>query len=162
MYFSVYESPVGSLLLAGDGDTLSLISFPAGRAARQAAPDWLRRNDAFKSVKAQLRAYFAGELTSFDLQLAPAGTSFQQAVWAALRLIPYGETRSYAAIARELGNPDATRAVGAANGLNPLPIVIPCHRVIGSDGSMTGFGGGIECKKFLLSLEQQHLPFSLV
>jgi methylated-DNA-[protein]-cysteine S-methyltransferase len=162
MYYSVYESPVGSLLLAGDGDSLSLISFSTGRAARQPAPDWMRRNDAFGSVKTQLRAYFAGELTGFDLQLAPVGTSFQQSVWAALRLIPYGETRSYADIARQLGNPDATRAVGAANGLNPLPIVVPCHRVIGSDGSMTGFGGGIECKKYLLALEQQHTPFSLV
>lgn len=161
-YYSVYDSPVGSLLLAGDGESLSLISFPVGRAARQPSPDWLRRNDAFIRAKSQLKAYFAGELTDFDLLLAPEGTDFQRQVWQALLSIPYGQTRSYGEIARQIGNPDASRAVGAANGLNPLPIVIPCHRVIGSDGSMTGFGGGIECKKYLLALEQQHIPFSLV
>ena len=160
-YYSVYESPVGSLLLAGDSDALSLISFPEGKAARQPEPDWMRRNDAFKQVKNQLSAYFAGELKQFELPLAPVGTDFQLAVWRALETIPYGQTCSYGEIAAMIGNPDASRAVGAANGQNPLPIVIPCHRVIGSDGSMTGFGGGVACKKFLLALEQEFTPFSL-
>lgn len=161
VYYSVYESPVGSLLLAGDGIELSLISFPEGKAARRPEPDWLRRNDAFKNVKNQLRAYFAGDLTEFDLPLAPQGTDFQLQVWEALKTIPYGETRSYGDIAAQIGRPDASRAVGAANGQNPIPIVIPCHRVIGRDGSLTGFGGGLVCKQHLLALEQQSLPFSL-
>ncbi|MDO8909184.1 MAG: methylated-DNA--[protein]-cysteine S-methyltransferase [Pseudohongiella sp.] len=161
IYYSYYESPVGSLLLAGDGVVLSLISFPEGKAARQPEADWMRRNDAFKPVKQQLSAYFAGELTEFELKLAPQGTDFQRAVWSALEQIPYGETRSYGDIAAQIGKPEASRAVGAANGQNPLPIVVPCHRVIGSNGNLTGFGGGIECKQFLLRLEQTHLPFSL-
>lgn len=160
-YYSYYDSPVGSLLLAGDGIALNLISFPSGRATRLPQVDWMRRNDAFKPVKQQLAAYFAGELTDFNLVLAPKGTDFQLAVWAALEKIPYGETCSYGDIANRIGKPDASRAVGAANGQNPLPIVIPCHRVIGSDGSLTGFGGGLECKQFLLRLEQTHAPFSL-
>ena len=161
VYYSYYESPVGSLLLAGDGHALRLISFPTGKAARQPEADWMRRNDAFKPVKQQLAAYFAGELTRFDLKLAPSGTPFQLAVWQALETIPYGETRSYGDIARQIGKPEANRAVGAANGQNPLPIVLPCHRVIGTNGSLTGFGGGLECKQFLLRLEQTHAPFSL-
>lgn len=161
VYYSYYDSPVGSLLLAGDGVALSLISFPTGKAARQPEADWMRRNDAFKPVKNQLAAYFAGELTDFDLKLAPQGTEFQLAVWSALTTIPYGETCSYGEIAARIGRPEASRAVGAANGQNPLPVVVPCHRVIGSNGSLTGFGGGLACKQFLLRLEQTHAPFSL-
>lgn len=161
IYYSYYDSPVGSLLLAGDGVALSLISFPTGKAMRQPEADWMRRNDAFKPVKQQLAAYFSGELTDFDLKLAPQGTEFQLAVWAALEKIPYGETRSYGDVAVQIGRPEASRAVGAANGQNPLPIVVPCHRVIGSNGSLTGFGGGLECKQFLLRHEQTHAPFSL-
>lgn len=161
IFYSYYDSPVGSLLLAGDGVSLELISFPTGKAVRQPKPDWMRRNDAFKPVKEQLRAYFEGNLTCFDLKLKPQGTDFQLKVWQALLQIPYGETRSYGEIAAMVGNPDASRAVGSANGQNPLPIVIPCHRVIGSDGGLTGFGGGLECKKFLLSHEQINSPFSL-
>jgi methylated-DNA-[protein]-cysteine S-methyltransferase len=160
-FYSYYESPVGSLLLAGDDIALTLISFPSGKAARQPAPDWLRRNELFVPVKRQLAAYFAGELTEFDLALRPAGTDFQLQVWQALREIPYAETRSYGDIAALVGKPDASRAVGSANGQNPLPIVIPCHRVIGSNGDLTGFGGGLACKKHLLALEQAHTPFSL-
>jgi methylated-DNA-[protein]-cysteine S-methyltransferase len=160
-FYSYYESPVGSLLLAGDGVSLELLSFPSGKAVRQPEPDWMRRNDAFKPVKEQLTAYFAGALTSFDLKLKPQGTDFQSNVWQALMQIPFGETRSYGDIAVMVGKPGASRAVGAANGQNPLPIVIPCHRVIGSDGGLTGFGGGLECKKFLLSHEQINSPFSL-
>lgn len=161
IYYSYFDSPVGSLLLAGDGESLGLISFPAGKAARQPEADWMRRNDAFKPVKQQLAAYFAGELTGFELSLAPRGTDFQLAVWSALATIPYGETRSYGEIAAQIGKPDASRAVGAANGQNPIPIVIPCHRVIGSNGSLTGFGGGLDCKQFLLRHEQAYAPFCL-
>ena len=160
-YYSYYDSPVGSLLLAGDGIALNLISFPSGKAARLPQADWMRRNDAFKRVKQQLAAYFAGELTDFDLVLTPEGTEFQRSVWAELQTIPYGVTRSYGDIANQIGKPDASRAVGAANGQNPIPIIIPCHRVIGSNGSLTGFGGGLDCKQFLLRLEQTHAPFSL-
>jgi len=121
----------------------------------------MRRNDAFKPVKQQLAAYFAGELTTFSLTLTPKGTDFQLAVWTALEQIPYGTTCSYGDIAKRIGKPEASRAVGAANGQNPLPIVIPCHRVIGSNGALIGFGGGLDCKEFLLRLEQTHAPFSL-
>lgn len=160
-YYSYYESPVGTLLLAGDGSALTMVSFPEGRSAHQPAADWLRRNGLFDESKRQLAAYFGGELTAFELPVAPAGTEFQRRVWDALKSIPYGETRSYRDIAIQIGKPDAVRAVGAANGQNPLPILVPCHRVIGADGSLTGFSGGIACKQFLLQLEQTHVPFSL-
>lgn len=160
-YYSYYDSPVGSLLLAGDGSRLELISFSTGRATRLPSADWMRRNDAFKPVKQQLAAYFAGELLEFTLALSPKGTDFQLAVWTALGNIPYGETCSYGDIANRIGKPEASRAVGAANGQNPLPIVIPCHRVIGSNGALVGFGGGLDCKQFLLRHEQAYAPFSL-
>lgn len=108
---------------------------------------------AFRDVADQLAAYFAGELTEFDLALDPSGTPFQLTVWAALRTIPYGQTRSYADIARQIGSPTASRAVGLANGRNPISIIVPCHRVIGANGSLTGYGGGIERKRALLDLE---------
>ncbi len=109
-----------------------------------------------QSAVRQLQAYLAGELQEFDLPLDPTGTPFQMQVWKALRAIPYGETRSYVGIANAIGAPKAVRAVGGANGRNPIPIVVPCHRVIGANGALTGFGGGIEIKKFLLALEAQH------
>src|SRR5262249_31221022 len=112
-------------------------------------------------VRAQLAAYFAGELTLFDLPLAPHGSAFQLGVWEQLRRIPYGETISYGELARRIGDQSAARAVGAANGQNPLPIIVPCHRVIGADGSLTGFGGGIATKKFLLEHEQRFATFVL-
>src|SRR5205085_12570568 len=112
-----------------------------------------RDDDAIADVAAQLHEYFRGERRAFDLALAPRGTEFQQDVWHALQRIPYGETRAYADVAREIGRPAAVRAVGAANGANPIPIAIPCHRVVGSNGSLTGFGGGIETKRWLLALE---------
>ena len=165
MDYSYMDSPVGRLLLAGDESGLHLISFPEGSKARQPEPAW-RRNDApFKEVVRQLKAYFAGELTEFDLTLAPQGTPFQHDVWRALRAIPYGETRSYGALAKSIKRPKASRAVGAANGANPLSIVVPCHRVIGSTGKLTGFGGGLPTKAALLELErhvatgQGELPF---
>ncbi|HSH43691.1 MAG TPA: methylated-DNA--[protein]-cysteine S-methyltransferase, partial [Arenicellales bacterium] len=141
--YGYLDSPVGPLLVAGDGERIHLISFPAGRRARQPDRDWRRDDRAFTEASAQLRAYFAGSLTRFDLPLRFAGTDFQNKVWSALRDIPFGETVSYGELARRIGRPGASRAVGAANGANPLPIVVPCHRVVGADGSLTGFGGGV-------------------
>ena len=148
MDYTFLDSPVGSLLVARNEHGITSISF---RGTQR--DEWVRNDGAFDDVRDQLRAYFAKELRVFTLPLAPRGTPFQLEVWRALREIPYGETRSYAQIARIIGKPEAIRAVGAANGANPLPIVVPCHRVIGSNGSLTGFGGGLAAKRFLLDLE---------
>jgi methylated-DNA-[protein]-cysteine S-methyltransferase len=154
MFYTHTDSPVGRLLLAGDEEGLRLISFPTETKARALATDWRRNAEAFKTTIQQLQAYFAGELTEFSLNIVPRGTSFQLLVWAALRQIPYGQTISYGELARDIGRPTASRAVGAANGSNPLPIVVPCHRVIGSTGKLTGFGGGLDTKAALLALER--------
>ena len=147
-------SPVGRLRLASDGNALCLIEFERPRHPHRQDGDWQEREDAvLRETRRQLDEYFEGRRRGFDLSLAPRGTGFQQQVWLALRDIPYGETISYAQLARRLDMPTATRAVGAANGRNPLPIVVPCHRVIGADGSLTGFGGGLPTKRFLLELE---------
>ena len=151
--YSYLESPVGRLLLAGDADGLILISFPAGSRPREPAAGWIRDDGIFAAATRQLTAYFAGELRDFALPLRPGGTAFQQSVWSALRAIPFGATMSYGELACRIGRPSASRAVGAANGANPLPIVVPCHRVIGADNSLTGFGGGLETKRFLLAHE---------
>lgn len=156
--YAWYDSPVGRLLLAGDGEALTLISFPSGRGARQPEPDWRRDDAALAPAIAQLAAYFAGTRRTFSLPLRPRGTPFQMRVWTALREIPFGATISYGELARAIGRPSAVRAVGAANGANPLPIVVPCHRVIGADRSLTGFGGGIEVKRFLLAHEARLSP----
>lgn len=153
--FGYFDSPVGSLLVAGDADRLHLIGFPTESWARRPQADWRRDDPHFADAFRQLDAYFAGDLTRFDLPLRFAGTTFQNKVWAALCGIPFGETVSYGALASRIGKPTASRAVGGANGANPLPIVVPCHRVIGSDRSLTGFGGGVEIKKFLLDHEQR-------
>ena len=161
MYYTYATSPIGQLLLAGSADALQVIGFPHGDKARRADIGWERYGEPFKKTARQLNEYFAGERREFELELAPEGTKFQVEVLEALRGIPYGETRTYRDIAVAVGRPNAVRAVGNANGRNPLPIVIPCHRVIGSDGSLTGFGGGIEAKRYLLDLEQQHcVPFA--
>ena len=160
MYCTHLDSPIGPLLLAGDAAGLRLINFPSGSRAREPQADWHEDRRPFGPAIEQLDAYFAGELTGFDLALAPDGTDFQLAVWQALREIPYGETRSYGELAKAVGRPKASRAVGAANGSNPLPIVVPCHRVIGSNGRLTGFGGGLETKAALLDLEHKHKPGS--
>ena len=161
MYYTYATSPIGQLLLAGSADALQVIGFPHGDKARRADFGWERYDEPFKKTARQLNEYFAGERREFELELAPEGTKFQVEVLEALRGIPYGETRTYRDIAVAVGRPKAVRAVGNANGRNPLPIVIPCHRVIGSDGSLTGFGGGIEAKRYLLDLEQQHcVPFA--
>jgi methylated-DNA-[protein]-cysteine S-methyltransferase len=161
MYYTYATSPIGQLLLAGSADALQVIGFPHGDKARRADIGWERYDEPFKKTARQLNEYFAGDRQEFELDLAPDGTTFQVEVLEALRGIPYGETCTYRDIAVAVGRPKAVRAVGNANGRNPLPIVIPCHRVIGSDGSLTGFGGGIEAKRYLLDLEQQHcVPFA--
>src|SRR5437899_10094938 len=154
---TTFESAVGTLLLAGDANALRLVSFESSKHAAPPQADWTQDRAPFTEVIRQLQAYFRGELKEFDLPLALEGTEFQLRVWNTLRTIPYGETISYAQLAERLGNPKAVRAVGLANGSNPIPIVIPCHRVIGSDGSLTGFGGGLSTKKMLLELESKQL-----
>lgn len=142
-------SPIGPLCLRADGEALTAIAFGAGdRRGNQVSPDDI--SPALVAATAQLGEYFAGTRRTFELPLAPRGTPFQQAVWEQLRRVPFGETTSYGALARALGRPRANRAVGAANGANPLPIVLPCHRVVGADGTLTGFGGGLPIKRQLL------------
>jgi len=147
--FTILESPVGPLAVAKDGHGF----ITAIRFSGEADDDWQRDDTAFDDVASQFREYFAGTRREFELPLAPAGTAFQQSVWNVLRTIPYGRTWSYLDVANAIGKPAACRAVGAANGANPLPIVVPCHRVIGANGSLTGFGGGIDTKRRLLALE---------
>jgi methylated-DNA-[protein]-cysteine S-methyltransferase len=151
-FYTETDSPVGPLMLAGTADTLAVISFERGRRVPR-RPDWVRRDAPFREALRQLGAYFKGRRRDFDLPLAPEGTAFEQRVWQALLKIPYGRTVSYGELARRIGNPNASRAVGLANGRNPLPIVIPCHRVIGANGKLTGYGGGLDTKRWLLTLE---------
>lgn len=149
----VHESPVGALTLVSDGAALAGVYFESQKHG--APPAGPRGTDKIiDTARKQLDAYFAGRRKVFDLPLAPKGTAFQTRVWHALTKIPYGETVSYGAIANAIGSPKAVRAVGAANGRNPIPIIIPCHRVIGADGSLTGFGGGMARKELLLDLER--------
>jgi methylated-DNA-[protein]-cysteine S-methyltransferase len=157
--YSWYESPVGPLLFAGSSNGLQLLSFGSGRRSVQLDPDWRQDDSLFVDVVDQLNSYFAGERETFNLPLVVAGTAFQKKVCTALESIPYGETISYKELAKRIGRPRAVRAVGAANGANPIPIIIPCHRVIGNDGSLTGFGGGLPLKKKLLELESRQLTF---
>jgi len=152
--YSTMNSPAGELLLLSNGDAITGLLMEQRRYAPKNLHESRRDDSWFERTRKQLRAYFAGELTEFDLPLAAEGTSFQQSVWARLCEIPYGTTISYAEMARRVGNPNASRAVGAANGRNPISIIIPCHRVIGSDNSLTDYGGGIERKKLLLDLEE--------
>ncbi len=144
----IWPSPVGNLTIIAGHDGLEQIHFGEFVGLLLA-----RGEKVAEGVIRQLAEYFAGQRRQFDVKLAPKGTPFQLAVWRALQDIPYGETRSYAEIAHTIGRPSATRAVGAANGANPIPIIIPCHRVIGSNGSLTGFGGGLNVKRQLLDLE---------
>ena len=156
-YYLRFESPVGPLLLAGNRAGLTLVSFVAGKRAQNIAPEWQEDDSAFVEVVDQLQSYFAGERKTFELPLVLQGTEFQKKVWTELQNIPYGQTVSYKMLAGRVGSPAAVRAVGAANGANPIPIIIPCHRVIGNDGSLTGFGGGLPLKKKLLELESAQL-----
>ena len=156
MRYTYMESPVGRLLLAGDEAGLHRIGFPQGKNTPEPKPDWRNEAKCLDGVSRQLEAYFAGELREFDLPLKMDGTPFQIKVWRALQDIPYGETISYGELARRIGNPKGSRAVGLANGRNPIPIVVPCHRVIGSNGKLVGFGGGLTTKEALLGLERKH------
>jgi methylated-DNA-[protein]-cysteine S-methyltransferase len=160
--YTYYESPLGNTLLAADERGLRLISFATGKRPEHPESNWRKDAAPCKETIRQLRAYFAGDLTDFDLPLSLIGTDFQLRVWQMLQTIPYGETTSYGQLARRLGNPNASRAVGLANGSNPIPIIVPCHRVIGSNGSPVGYGGGLPNKKALLALEsrQRRLPVS--
>jgi methylated-DNA-[protein]-cysteine S-methyltransferase len=153
MWFDEFTTPIGRLTVVIDKDAVHRVLFETGKHEPASRDGWKRDAPAARNAREQLLAYFAGERRDFDLPLRPAGTPFQLEVWKALREIPFGATRSYRDIANRIGNPKAVRAVGAANGRNPLPIIVPCHRVIGADGSMTGFGGGIPVKQFLLAHE---------
>ena len=154
IFYTRTPSPLGPLLLVGTSDALTSLWLPSGRDRLDPEPEWVESARPFRDVVRQLDAYFAGRLRRFDLSLAPAGTVFQRRVWRALCDIPYGETVSYGALARRIERPAAVRAVGAANGQNPIAIVIPCHRVIGSDGRLVGYGGGLPAKSALLALER--------
>ena len=152
MKSATHESPLGALTLVSNGQALTQLTFAQHRYSFAAAP--AGEDDVLKQARRELDLYFAGKLRSFSVKLAPAGTPFQQRVWAALRDIPYGATRTYAQQATAIGAPAAVRAVGAANGRNPLSIVVPCHRVIAANGALTGYAGGVPRKQMLLELEQ--------
>jgi methylated-DNA-[protein]-cysteine S-methyltransferase len=151
--YTMIGSPLGELLLIGDGRALRGLYMQDGRKPGTVEPGWERRPGTFSEVSAQLDEYFAGARTSFDLKLEPLGSPFQLRVWQALGEIGYGQTSSYGALAGRIGRPRAARAVGAANGANPISIVIPCHRLIGAGGDLTGYAGGVESKRLLLDLE---------
>ena len=154
MQYRTLDSPIGPLLLAADDAGLRFVLFGKGRRRVAPEPGWEPDRGLLTEPVRQLTAYFQGKLRVFDVPVAPAGTSFQRAVWTALQQIPYGETLSYGELARRLGNAKAVRAVGLANGSNPISIIIPCHRVIGSNGSLVGYGGGLPTKQALLALER--------
>ncbi|MDX1517186.1 MAG: methylated-DNA--[protein]-cysteine S-methyltransferase [Woeseiaceae bacterium] len=162
MYYCYMNTPIGELLLAGDDDALTMIGFPKGKMRRDPEPDWIFNEKPFTEAVRQLEEYFAGDRKDFDLPLRLDGTEFQLLVLEELRRIPYGETVSYRDIAKRIGRPKAMRAVGAANGRNPIPIVVPCHRVIGASGDLTGFGGGLDTKEALLRLESEHAGSTLL
>jgi methylated-DNA-[protein]-cysteine S-methyltransferase len=161
MNYSLLETPIGTLLIAGDEQAVRRIDFPKDGKPGTPQPEWTEssRGPVGQAMR-QLREYFAGKRADFDLPLAPEGTEFQRTVWRNLQDIPYGETISYGELAKRVGNPKASRAVGAANGQNPIPIVIPCHRVIGANGKLTGFGGGLPTKEALLALETKQLKLN--
>lgn len=156
--YTFLESPIGSLLLVGDGERLSRIGFPNGKGSFAPEAHWRADVGAFGTAREQLRAYFGRELRAFDLPLAPIGTPFQLTVWQALLQIPWGTTTSYGEVARRIGRPTASRAVGAANGLNPLPIVVPCHRVVGASGALVGLAGALRQKNGCLRWRRASQP----
>lgn len=153
-HYCYYESPIGKLLLVGADGLLEELHFPNDLSQIDIPDDWQCEEQSFQESLKQLGEYFAGSRQQFDLPIAPKGTVFQQSVWEELRKIPFGRTASYGQIAERIGNPKACRAVGLANAKNPLPIIVPCHRVIGKNGTLTGFGGGLELKQQLLDLER--------
>ena len=156
IYYQYMKSPVGKLLVAGNNKRLHLISFPKGNKRSFPEDQWVEDHEPLQEVLRQLEAYFAGKLKTFSVNIFLNVTPFQKKVLTALRRVPYGNTISYGELAKTIGNPKASRAVGQANARNPIPIVIPCHRVIGSSGKLTGFGGGISVKQTLLDLEKQY------
>lgn len=157
MYRHTYiPSPLGDLLLVRDDAGVTGLYLPTGKHAVTPSPGWIRDDAAFADVRTQLDEYFAGTRRAFDLALNATGTAFQQRVWRALLDIPYGETSSYGKTAAAIGEPRAARAVGLANGQNPISIIVPCHRVVGADGSLTGYGGGLDAKRWLLTHEASH------
>jgi methylated-DNA-[protein]-cysteine S-methyltransferase len=158
MIYTTFDSPIGELLAVGDGHNLHRLSIQS--APRPLAIDcgWRRDEQPFAAVREQLSDYFDGALRSFDIELSLAGNPFELRVWRALCEIPYGETVSYGQLATTIGKPAAARAVGLANARNPIALIVPCHRVIGADGTLTGYGGGLERKRYLLDLEAGVLP----
>jgi methylated-DNA-[protein]-cysteine S-methyltransferase len=153
MRYTFIPSPLGDLLAVRNDGGLTGLYLPTGKRPMAVRPEWQRADEAFDDVRAQLAEYFEGTRRTFELPLNAIGTSFQKRVWAALVDIPYGETTSYGKTAAAVGVPDAARAVGLANGQNPISIVVPCHRVIGANGSLTGYGGGLDAKRWLLAHE---------
>ena len=154
IHYCVIASPVGKLLLTASGKHLTRLSFQNGEHPIKPEPAWIYNKQSFHETIEQLNAYFSGKRKTFTIKAAPAGTPFQQQVWKALKTIPYGKTVSYGEIAQAIGKPQASRAVGAANGKNPISIIFPCHRVIGSTGNLVGYGGGLSIKEKLLAVEQ--------
>lgn len=154
MKYAYLDSPLGALLVSRDDVGLTGLYLPTGRHPKRPDPSWEEDSAAFGDLRAQLGEYFDGVRKSFDVELHPAGTDFQQRVWMQLRAIPYGTTATYGDTAKAIGAPHAVRAVGAANGRNPISIIVPCHRVIGANGSLTGYGGGLDAKRWLLGHEQ--------
>ena len=154
-YYQLHDSPTGELLLVSDGVALTDLHMRTGKYLPKVLKDWVRDEHlpVFTQTRRELDLYFNGKLRTFTIPLAPRGTAFQKAAWIALTQIPFGETRTYGQQAAMLGNANASRAVGAANGKNPIGIIVPCHRVIGANGSLTGYAGGLHNKEFLLNLE---------
>jgi methylated-DNA-[protein]-cysteine S-methyltransferase len=153
LFYTKLDSPIGELLLVGDGLALRGLYMQEGRGPSKVGPGWREIEEPFIAVRAQLMEYFDGRRSAFDVPLAMRGSDFERRVWNALLEIPYGESTSYGEIARRVGEPGAARAVGVANARNPIAVIVPCHRVIGADGSLTGYGGGLARKRFLLDLE---------
>ncbi|MGO9928943.1 MAG: methylated-DNA--[protein]-cysteine S-methyltransferase [Mycobacterium sp.] len=160
IHYRTIDSPIGPLTLAGRGSVLTNLRM-ADQTHEPSRAGWSPDPEAFGDAVGQLAGYFAGQLIDFDIELELRGTEFQRRVWKALLTIPYGETRSYGEIAEQVGSPGSARAVGWANGHNPSAIVVPCHRVIGANGSLTGYGGGLDRKRTLLELEKQRAPVNL-
>ena len=158
-YYTYFDSPLQPLLLTSDGTALTGLFMVVHKHGPEIGADWIQRDEAapFAEAKRQLAAYFAGQLTAFDLPLAPVGTAFQRRVWDELRRVPHGQTVSYGELARRIGSPNACRAVGLANGRNPLSIIVPCHRVVGASGKLIGYAGGMPRKEALLALERRTL-----
>jgi methylated-DNA-[protein]-cysteine S-methyltransferase len=160
VHYSQFDSPIGRLILTANEHAVTGLYFSTGAKARsEPDPQWRRNDQRFDQARRELKEYFAGDRQQFELALEPAATPFQSRVLAALQQIPYGELRSYKQVAESICAPKAVRAVGTANGNNPIAIFIPCHRVVGSNGALTGFGGGLDAKRYLLGLEQPQANF---